>query len=223
LASAINLKNVRVNIALLGAESTGKSKLGKLLALHFKAQGQSVLHIPEYLRTWCDLHKRTPRQEEQLGIATEHSRQINTATTCVHMVADTTPLMIAIYSDLLFGDTSLYDMALRQQRSFDVTLLMGLDIPWVADGIQRDGPHVREPVDAKIRAALVRGGIPYHVVYGSGDARLQHALRCLNSVGATPTNQHLPNKPQKLRNWVCERCSDPECEHRLFQDLLNKA
>jgi nicotinamide riboside kinase len=216
-----------LRIALLGAESSGKSVLGRLLERHFVAQGKSVQHIPEYLRTWCEERRRTPREAEQLSIATEQIRQINAAPLCDYLIADTTPLMVAAYSDLLFDDTSLYDLALQYQRSFDVTLLMGLDIPWVADGIQRDGPQMREPVDAKIRAALARGGISYQVVYGSGEARLQHALRCLKTttedLAVQSTSQQKPeNQVQKLRNWVCERCSDPECEHRLFQDLLNK-
>ena len=213
-----------MKIALLGAESTGKSDLGKLLTQHFLAQGLSVQHIPEYLRIWCYQHQRTPRQEEQLGIATEQARQINDATACDYLIADTTPLMVATYSDFIFGDDSLYDMALAHQQTYDITLLMGLDIPWVADGIQRDGPHVREPVDAKIRAALVRGGIPFQVVYGSGEARLQHTLRCINSTFEDRALQkRTQNQTARLRNWVCERCSDPECEHRLFQDLLNKS
>ena len=213
-----------MKIALLGAESTGKSDLGKQLTEHFLVQKKSVQHIPEYLRAWCDLHQRTPRQEEQLNIATEQIRQIKTAPACDVLIADTTPLMVAVYSDFIFGDGSLYDMALNFQRGFDMTLLMGLDIPWVADGIQRDGPHVREPVDSKIRAALEHGGIPFQVVYGADEARLQHALRCLKTASEGLELQHkLQNQPQKLRNWVCERCSDPECEHRLFQDLLNKS
>ncbi len=209
-----------MKIALLGAESTGKSDLGKLLTQHFLAQGLSVQHIPEYLRIWCDQHQRTPRPEEQLGIATEQARQIMAAAQFDYLIADTSPLMVAVYSDFIFGDDSLYDMALAHQQTYDITLLMGLDIPWVADGIQRDGPHVREPVDAKIRAALARGGIPFQVVYGSGDARLQHALRCITSAAEDFKPK---DKPLRFKNWVCERCSDPECEHRLFQDLLNKS
>jgi nicotinamide riboside kinase len=213
-----------LKIALLGAESTGKSELGQLLAKHFLSQGTTVQHIPEYLRTWCELQGRTPRKEEQLSIATKHARQIYADASYDYLIADTTPLMIAIYSDLLFDDTSLYDTALMQQRNFDITLLMGLDIAWVADGIQRDGPHVREPVDAKIRAALSQGGINFQVVYGTGEARLQNALRCINSTFEDIALQKgTQNQASKLRNWICERCSDPVCEHRLFQDLLNKS
>jgi nicotinamide riboside kinase len=216
-----------LKIAILGAESTGKSELAKQLEKHFKAQGKSVHRIPEYLRTWCDLHQRTPRHDEQLAIATEQSLQIDAASKAASeisiLLADTTALTVAVYSDLLFNDTSLYNMALAHQRAFDATLLMGLDLAWVADGIQRDGAHMREPVDTALRAALARGNINFQVVYGAGEARLQHALRCLNSTAESKTDeQELRSKPQRLRNWVCERCSDPVCEHRLFRDLIKK-
>lgn len=211
-----------MKIAILGAESTGKSELVIQLENHFQAEGKSIHSIPEYLRTWCDAENRTPRKEEQLAIATEQARQINKASACDVLIADTTALTVAVYSDLLFDDTSLYDMALEHQRRFDATLLMGLDLPWVEDGIQRDGSHMREPVDTALRAALALGSIPFKVVYGTDVSRLQNALRCLNLAVNTSfeTNE---NRPQRLRTWVCERCSDPVCEHRLFRDLLNKS
>ncbi len=45
----------------------------------------------------------------------------------------------------------------------------------MADGLQRDGPHVREPVDALVRAALARAGVAYAVVHGRGPERLASA------------------------------------------------
>jgi nicotinamide riboside kinase len=216
-----------LKISLLGAESTGKSELAAQLAQHFQAQGKSVQAIPEYLRTWCDANNRTPRQEEQDAIALEQMRQIDSASACDVLIADTTSLTVAAYSDVFFNDASLYNMALAHQRGFDATLLMGLDLPWVADGIQRDGVYMREPVDAALRAALTQGGINFQVVYGLGAARLQSALRCLhtntNSDGGLKGSlENSELRPQRNRYWTCERCSDPVCEHRLFVDLLHK-
>ena len=209
-----------MKIALLGAESTGKSALGQQLTQYFQTQGQSVRHVHEYLREWCDQHQRTPLQHEQLAIATEQQYRVASAPTCDHLIADTTPLMVAVYSDLIFNDISLYDMAIAHQRCYDFTLLMGLDMPWVADGLQRDGAHVREPVDALIRQALTLANIPYQVVYGSGKARLHNALRCLGVNVSTPNDDILESGPTQLKNWQCERCSDPNCEHRLLTRLL---
>ena len=213
-----------MKIAIVGAESTGKSELTKQLEQYFQAQGKSVELIPEYLRTWCETENRTPRKDEQLAIATEQIRQINSAFACDVLLADTTALTVAVYSDLLFIDTSLYDLALAHQRSFDATLLMGLDLPWVPDGIQRDGAHMREPVDTALRDALARGGIQFQIVYGTGESRLLNALRCLNShvEDTASEDSSLKSQPHRLRNWVCERCSDPVCEHRLFRDLIKK-
>ena len=211
-------------MALLGAESTGKTALAQGIQAHFQARGIPTALVPEYLRTWCDAAGRTPRPEEQLGIAQEHARQLSASTDARLLVADTTPLMVAVYSDFLFGDRSLYPFALEHQRSYDLTLLTGLDLPWVADGLQRDGAHVREPVDALVRAALDGAGIGYRIVYGSGNARLDNALFAINSAascgGILCAKARFRSENVASRPWACEKCSDPDCEHKLFSGLL---
>ena len=212
-----------MKIAVVGAESTGKSELIKQLENYFQSQGKSVQHIPEYLRTWCNDHNRTPRKEEQLAIAEEQTKQINAASACDILLADTTALTVAVYSDLLFKDTSLYDMAISHQRTFDATLLMGLDLAWEADGFQRDGSHTREPVDTALRQALTSARLAFQVVYGSGAARFENALRCLSRGNPFDDFSSFPRKHgNRGFNWQCERCSDPVCEHRLFSDLLKQ-
>jgi nicotinamide riboside kinase len=86
------------------------------------------------------------------------------------VVADTTALMTAVYSEQLFADTSLYEGALAAQRRYAITLLTALDLPWVADDM-RDGPHARQPTDTLLRAALAGAGLSYTVVHGSGGER----------------------------------------------------
>ena len=205
---------------MLGAESTGKTQLAEAITAALCSQGHSVAHIPEYLRLWCDNAGRTPRAGEQWRIADAQTARIAQASTATYLVADTTALMTAVYSELLFADDALYPAALEQQRSFDLTLVMGLDLPWVADS-QRDGAHSREPVNALLRTALARGGIPYQVVYGHGPARVQNALHAIDSIAGSKAS-HRPSKSLAAWSWNCEKCSDPECEHRLFSDLLNR-
>ena len=48
-----------MKIALLGAESTGKTVLAQQLADHLRGQGDSVTLIPEVLREWCQREART--------------------------------------------------------------------------------------------------------------------------------------------------------------------
>lgn len=205
-----------MKIALLGAESTGKTQLAGELAAHFRSQGRSAVAVPEVLREWCQREGRTPRPEEQLPIAQEQERRVDAAAAGADIViADTTALMVAIYSAMLFEDGTLYQFALERQRRYAVTLVSGLDLPWVADGLQRDGPHVREPVDALVREALAKAGVAYRVVYGSGPQRLANALR---AIGEAAPEAGVPGSAAWA--WQCEKCSDPECEHRLFTGLL---
>ncbi|SDP37550.1 Nicotinamide riboside kinase [Rhodoferax sp. OV413] len=214
-----------IKIALLGAESTGKTQLAESLTATLCSRGHSVSHIPEYLRLWCDTAGRTPRAEEQWAIANAQTARISQAPVATYLIADTTALMTAVYSELLFGDDSLYAIALEQQRSFDLTLVMGLDLPWAADPL-RDGPHSQAPVDVRLRAALARGNLPYQVVYGKNLARIQNALLAIESItagaGEISARGRFSSKNSVPWIWNCEKCSDPECEHRLFSSLLNR-
>ena len=202
-------------IALLGAESTGKTTLALTLGNALAGLQRRVAVVPEYLREFCDREGRTPLQREQQAIADEQTRRIEAAALDHDIVvADTTALMIAVYSDHVFGDTLVYATAQRDHARCDLTLLTALDLPWQPDGLQRDGPHVREPVDARLRAALARAGVAYSVVFGTGAARVQAALACVQRAIAP---QPAPSESSARWQWHCERCGDANCErHRIL-------
>lgn len=203
-------------IALLGAESTGKTTLARELRDALAQDGHSVVSVAEHLREFCDRHGRTPRREEQLAIANEQTQRIGwAAAEHAFVIADTTALTLAVYSDFIFGDRALYASALGAQTGYALTLLAAPDIAWQADGQQRDGAHVREPVDALLRAALSQAQLPFSVVYGSGPARLQNALAAVRSAFKLETAQATPVSAPRWQ-WVCERCGDPHCERLLL-------
>ena len=164
-----------IRIALLGAESTGKTSLSHGIAQALQAMGLNAVVVPEVLREWCDAHGRTPEQHEQTAIALQQAERIFSISKG-WVIADTSPLMTAVYSDFIFQDKRLYADALMHQAKFDLTLIMGLDIAWVPDGFQRDGAHVREPIDTLLRQALSKASIPFKVIYGQSEARLNAAL-----------------------------------------------
>jgi nicotinamide riboside kinase len=204
-------------IALLGAESTGKTTLARALHGVLATERSSVIVVPEYLREFCDQHRRTPLPHEQALIADEQTQRIAAAArTHDIVIADTTALMIAVYSDQVFGDTSLYPSAQAAHARCDLTLLTALDLAWQPDGLQRDGPHVREPVDARVRAALGRAGSSFSVIFGTGAARLEAALASVQRALDTPRN----DAESARWHWHCERCGDADCErHALLPRL----
>lgn len=210
-------------IALVGAESTGKSTLARALADTLPGlTGLSTTWVPEVLREWCDAAGRTPRRDEQAGIAAEQARRIEDAARRHDVVvADTTPLMTAVYHHQVFGDDGLDDLAVEWQRHCHLTLLTALDLPWQADGLQRDGPHVRVPVDSRIRHLLLRAGLPFTVIGGTGERRLQAALDAISPALLTPAGgtEGLLSRllardaAQPAWRWACNDCDDPDCEH----------
>jgi nicotinamide riboside kinase len=165
-------------IALVGAESTGKTTLAAALAYRLAQDtGLRVAWVPEWLRLWCDENGRTPRQDEQRSILlTQHARIAAAAATHDVVICDTTALMTAVYSRIVFADRSLDAQAAALHRCIDLTLLTALDLPWVADGAQRDGPQVRGPVDSALRELLDEHQLPWVAVSGSGGARLERAV-----------------------------------------------
>lgn len=213
-------------IAIVGAESTGKTALAQALAARVAAEtGLAATWVPEHLRAWCDREGRTPRIDEQPAIAAAQAAAIEAAAAAHDVViADTTPLMTAVYSIVVFDDRTLVPPAAAWQRGHcALTLLTALDLPWVADGLQRDGPHVRAPVDALIRDALGAHALPWALVAGSGDQRTENALDAIAPLlrrRAAPKRglfTRLAARNADDKPWVCAECDDPDCEHRLFQ------
>lgn len=211
-------------VTLLGGESTGKTSLARALCEHLAESGlASAMVVPEHLRQWCEQQGRAPHAHEQADLAREQAR-LTDEMVSRHgvdiVIADTSPLVIAAYSELYFHDHSLWDEALAWQRRVDLTLLMGLDLPWVADGFFRDSPAVRDAVDAAIRRELQAAGLAFQTIHGHGHARTEQALRAIGRC----LGQNLTNTEQSLtsgrRAWSCDKCSDPACEHRLFSGLL---
>ena len=120
-------------VAIVGAESTGKSTLALELHRVLTARGMSVALVTEALRDFCDQHGRTPRVDEQAAIAAEQSRRIHeAAATHALVLADTTALMIAVYSDLIFQDNSLYAQTEHDHAQASMTLLTGTLPPQLA-------------------------------------------------------------------------------------------
>ena len=207
-----------MRIAILGAECTGKTSLGLALVRQLPSLPSAWIFVPEYLREWCDQHHRTPRADEQPDIARQQIlRIVSNATSGYSVLADTTPLMTAVYSDVVFHDVSLYPEALEHHTTYDMTLVTGLDLPWRADGVQRDGSSMRTRIDEKLRDVLLRYQLPYMAIYGTGAGRVQCAHDAIGHHQRSP----LPRSEHDTQwKWSCDTCSDADCEHRLFSRLL---
>ena len=171
-------------ICLIGAECTGKTTLAQHLARTFTG-----LWVPERLRMFCDAHGRTPLQGEQTGILEqqtldEHASLEDAQRNGMRFVfCDTAPLLTAIYSECIFGDLALYAKARQLHARYAYTLVLQPDLPWITDGLQRDGAHVQTPVHTRIVQELQGLKLPFHTVGGTGDTRFTAAQNALRAYG----------------------------------------
>lgn len=194
-------------VALLGAECTGKSTLARQMAAALRAQGTPAAVVPEALRSFCARMGRTPRRDEQPAIAQAQSKAIaRAAARHPIVIADTTALMTAVYSEQVFGDTGLYACGLRAHRVAGLTLLAASDLPWQADGHQRDGPAARQAVEQLLRQALDRSDTPYAVITGAGPQRLHSAMAALQRALSAPAPASAPRW-----RYRCRRCDSVDC------------
>lgn len=176
--TATNARDIP-RIGLIGAECSGKSVLADALAQELHG---CVVH--EVLRTFVAEHGRPPRRDEQVGIlAAQRAAEDRVAAQCPGelVVADPAPLMTAIYSRAYFDDDSLLDAAVADIESYDLVVWCGIDLPWVPDEGQRDGPEQRARVDSLI-AAVVRdrlepAGAPLIRVHGPVAQRVGQVQR----------------------------------------------
>ena len=162
-----------LRIAILGAESTGKSTLAEALAAHYR-----TAWVPEYLREFVETQQRTPGADEQLLIATTQRQREAASEAHAHclLFCDTTPLMTAVYSEHYFGQADAGLAALAAQHDYAATLVTAPTMPWVADGLQRESDAVRQQVHARLIRKLEHGGIAYQLVDGSPHQRVRQAI-----------------------------------------------
>jgi NadR type nicotinamide-nucleotide adenylyltransferase len=168
-------------VALLGAESTGKSTLADALARRYR-----TLWVPEYLREFVQVNARVPREDDQSGIARtqlerEHALAGHANVRDVLFV-DTTPLMTAVYSRIYWGRVPSDLLALEAAHDYAWTLVAAPDLPWVPDGLQRESEAVRQRVHAQLLAVLDERGIPFTLLTGE----LEERLRQVEALIGTP-------------------------------------
>ena len=157
-------------IAILGAESTGKSTLAAQLAAHY-----GTPWVPEYLREFVDTHGRTPHEGDQYGIARTQLERENQAAARAgrFLFCDTTPLMTAVYSRVYWGRVPPELLALEAAHDYALTLVAAPDSPWVADGLQRVSEQERERVHRLVLATLDERQIPFVLVEGDLPRRMR--------------------------------------------------
>lgn len=169
-------------VAILGAESSGKSTLAEALGRRY-----GTAWVPEYLREFVDTLGRVPHEEDQYGIAlTQRAREDAAALEARRFLfCDTTPLMTALYSRVYWERVDAQLAALDTRHEYAWTFVTAPDTPWEPDGLQRESEAVRQMVHRMLVDTLAARGIAYTLLAGSLAERLHQVERLLGESGST--------------------------------------
>lgn len=168
-------------IAIVGPESTGKSTLSRQLAGHFEEPW-----VPEYARTYLEHLGRAYRQSDLRAIARgqlawERARLKQARAL---LVCDTNLLVIRIWSEVKYGEVDAWIRAQEHLDSYALHLLTDIDLPWEDDPLrEHPEPAQRAELLKRYEQALRQAGVPFVVVSGKEEERLQRAAKALEMIG----------------------------------------
>ena len=93
---------------------------------------------------------------------------------------DTVLVSTVVYIRHYFGDCPGWVESAAYERRGDLYLLHHTDVPWVADGFQREQPERRPELFARFTATLERFGVVTRAIQGAWDERRRRALSAID-------------------------------------------
>ncbi len=161
-------------IALLGAESSGKSTLARHLAARLQTH-----HVDEYGRTLWEARQGALVYDDLLHIA--QTQVSNEEVVAQHarewLVCDTSPLTTLFYCETLFGRASA-ELHRLAQRRYDCVVLCLPDFPFVQDGTRQDTRFQQRQHHWYVQQLRERQ-IPYIEAAGSVSKRVEKIVSAL--------------------------------------------
>lgn len=159
-----------LTVVITGSECTGKTTLAARLSERFGAPWSR-----EFVREYVD-RKQAPLDSSdvepiaagQLAGEQQAERQA-VAQGSALTIRDTDLHSTAVYSRHYYGSCPPWIANAARERTADLYLLLAPDVPWVADGLQRDRPDERARVEIHrlFRDALEAAGARVVEIGGS--------------------------------------------------------
>lgn len=168
-------------VVILGPESTGKSTLATQLADYYK-----TVWCPEFAREYLLMHGRDYTFDDLLNIAHGQLHLEDTmeteATNGIYFI-DTDMYVMKVWCEVVFNDCHTYILKEIAQRTYDLYLLCDTDLPWVQDGL-REYPDetIRRRLFKMYEDLLIECGVPWAIVSGQKEQRLQTAIEVIRQV-----------------------------------------
>jgi len=182
-----------IRVVVTGSECTGKSTLASALAAHFDLPAPA-----EAAREFVRRERRAPTAGDVDAIAHEHLA-IEARLASAHSglaILDTDLLSTVVYARHYYGDVPDWVESHLRRNPADLYLLAGIDVPWVADRLQRDRGHRRREMQALFREALAALSARYVEISGPPGDRMRTALAAIGSLRGDRRGRPEPCPPR---------------------------
>jgi len=173
-------RDLVTNVVFLGAPSTGKTTIAEKLAQEF-----NTVWMPEYGREYWETHQveRRLTLEQLVEIAEGHLSREEALLRDArdYLFTDTNALTTYLFSLYYHGkaDPRLVHFAGAASLRYDLVFLCDVDIPY-DDTWDRSGEANRHVFQQQVMGELAERKIPYFVLRGSLDARMEYVKRVLS-------------------------------------------
>ncbi|MDF2452107.1 MAG: metabolism ATPase/kinaselike protein [Bacteroidota bacterium] len=164
-------------IAILGAESTGKSVLCEQLAKHYQ-----TVFVPEYARTYFDEHDINNYNTDDLEVIAKNQLELENeylkkATN--YLFCDTSLITVKIWSTHKFNKVPKFITSSIKPTDYDLYLIANNDVQWTADP-QRRNEDLREHLFKWNKHELQKLNVDYKIIKGVDEERLQCAINLID-------------------------------------------
>lgn len=167
-------------VCVLGAESTGTTTLSQALAKHYK-----TLWVPEFGRHYSEMRQHTdlPWETEDFVFIAEQQQRLEDKlagqTSNGLLICDTDTFATQLWHERYMGEMTDALNHIADRNKIGLYILTDVDIPFVDDGL-RDGEHIRHAMHQRFIEELDRAKVPYILVSGSVQERLDQAIPVIN-------------------------------------------
>lgn len=160
-------------IVVIGSESTGKSTLSAALADAF-----NTVWVEEYAREYLlqlgrdyEEHDLVVMAKGQLALEDKLEKQANR-----YLICDTDLNVIKVWAEASYGRCDDWVLQQIKEREYDAYILTDIDMAWVDDPLREHPlPHEREYFFNLYKAIVEQSGLPFVVVSGDEQTRLEKA------------------------------------------------
>ena len=166
-------------IVISGPESSGKSTLTKQLAEYCKAE-----FIPEFARTYIEKLNRKYQYKDVEFIAKQQIKdfeRFENSNKSSYVFYDTGLIITKVWFDYVFGKVPIFLENALKRFIPDCCLLCYPDLPWEKDSVRENGGEIRFELFERYKTEIEKYHYKYFIIKGSGDARLNTAIKYLSS------------------------------------------